>query len=67
MKIYALTRLGKQVAKSGEDGKNPEEMAILKYLRSHKTADDDEIEVNCGNRWLLRGLKRRGLIQELTA
>jgi len=67
MKFYGLTRLGKRVAKSNSEETNPEEMGVLKYLRSHKTATDDEIEINCGNKWVLRGLKNRGLIRELTS
>lgn len=67
MKIYELTKQGKRVARSDSEEANPEEMEVLKYLRSHKTASDDEIEINCGNKWVLRGLKKRRLIKELTA
>jgi len=67
MKIYGLTKLGKRVAKSDSEEANPEEMGVLKYLRSHKQASDDEIEINCGGKWTLRTLKKRGLIKELTS
>ena len=65
MKIFGLTRLGRRVARKG-NWDNNEELEMLKYLRRHKTASDDELEINCGGAWALRHLKNKGLVVELT-
>jgi len=64
VRIYALTDLGKKVTRNF-DGANSDEMRILNYLRDYKTATDDELD-KVGERWVVRRLKSRGLIKELT-
>jgi hypothetical protein len=64
VRVYALTDLGKKVTRT-LDGTNSEEMRILNYLRDYKTATDDELD-KVGERWVVRRLKSRGLIKELT-
>ncbi len=64
MRIYSLTELGKKVTRSMDDS-NSDEMRILNYLRDNKTATDDQLSI-VGERWLVRRLKSRGLIKELT-
>jgi len=63
MRVYALTKLGKQVTAS-RDGAG-DEMRILQYLRENKTATSDELDT-VGERWIVRRLKNRGLVKELT-
>jgi len=64
MRIFGLTDLGKKVAstKEGDD----EEMRTLQYLRENKTGTDSELEVVGGEGYVLRRLKRRGLVREVT-
>lgn len=64
-RVYALTMLGKRVTADGTYG-GSEEGKILDYLRDNKTATDDQLDV-VGERWLVRRLKQRGLIKELTS
>lgn len=64
MRVYGLTDLGRKVTRS-MDGSG-DEMRVLNYLRDNKTATDDQLDV-VGERWVVRGLKRRGLIKELTS
>lgn len=47
-------------------GGDADEMRILAYLRDNKTATDDQLDV-VGERWLVRRLKQRGLLKELTS
>lgn len=63
MRVYALTELGKKVTHSVDA--DSDEMRVLNYLRDNKTATDDQLDV-VGERWIVRRLKRRGLIKELT-
>ena len=63
MRVYSLTELGKKVTRS-MDGSG-DEMRVLNYLRDNKTATDDQLDV-VGERWVVRGLKKRGLVKELT-
>ncbi len=63
MRVYALTDLGKRITRTMEG--NTEEMRVLNYLRDNKTATDDQLDV-VAERWVVRSLKRRGLIKELT-
>ena len=63
MRVYALTELGKKVTRNMDGGSD--EMRILNYLRDNKTATDDQLDT-VGERWLVRGLKKRVLIKELT-
>lgn len=64
MRVYALTDVGKKVARN-QDGTDADEMRVLNYLRDNKTATDDQLDI-AGERWVISGLKRRGLIKELT-
>lgn len=63
MRVYALTDLGKKITRN-MDGDN-EEMRVLNYLRDNKTATDDQLDV-VAERWVVRSLKQRGLVKELT-
>lgn len=63
-KIYEITKAGKRVLKDSslsEDG-----LRILQYLKDNKSASSDQLEVAGGERWLVRSLKRKHLIKELT-
>ena len=63
-KVYALTKLGKRVYRdSSLDGN---EMRIINFLIENKSASSEQLEVVGGEGWLLRSMKRRGLIKELT-
>ncbi len=63
-KIYTLTKLGKRAYKDCSVSR--EELGILEYLKENKSASEDQLEVVGGERWILRGLEKRGLIKELT-
>lgn len=65
IRIYGLTKLGKKITSNGASG-DGEEVKVLQYLRENRTATDSELEVVGGERWLLKRLKSRGLVQELT-
>ena len=58
-----MTALGKKVTASRSD--NSDEMKVLQFLRENKTATDDELSV-IGERWVVRRLRDRGLVKELT-
>ena len=63
-RVYALTKLGKRVYRdSSLDG---DEMRIINFLMENKSASSEQLEVVGGEGWLLRSMKRRGLIKELT-
>lgn len=64
MRVYGLTKLGRQIVQS-KDGTS-EEMRVLQYIQGNKTATDSELEVVGGDLYTLRVLKTRGLITELT-
>lgn len=64
MRVYSLTKLGRKVTVDRTGGS--EEMKVLQFLRENKTATSDELEVVGGERYVLRRLKSRGLITELT-
>ena len=64
MRVYGLTSLGKKIASTKEGG--DEEMRVLQFLRENRTGTDGELEVVGGEGYVLRRLKDRGLIQELT-
>ena len=40
-------------------------MKVLNFLRENKTSTEDELECVGSERWILRRLEERGLIQEL--
>ena len=65
MRLFALTEAGKIAAKrdSGDD----EESRVLSFLRQEQTATDDELEVVGGESYVMRQLKERGLVKELTS
>ena len=63
-KIFALTKLGKRACReSSVDG---DELRVLEYLKENHSASGDQLEIAGGERWVLRRLKKRGLITELT-
>jgi len=64
MRVYSLTKLGERVI-STRDGSSDDEMKILQYIWENKTATDTELDV-VGERWMIRRLKERGLVKELT-
>ena len=63
MRVYALTKLGKKVTRACDE--SSEEMKILQHLRENGQATDSELEM-VGELWLVKVLKRRGLVKELT-
>ena len=63
IRVYALTELGRRIAKT-KDGTS-DELKLLQYLRENKTATGDELDI-IGERWVVRRLKERGLVRELT-
>jgi hypothetical protein len=63
MHVYALTDLGKKVVSRCEGGGT--EMKVLSYIRENRTVTSDELEV-VGGSDVIYGLKRRGLVKELT-
>lgn len=65
MKVFSLTKLGRKVTSSDTPG-DPDEVRVLDYLRQNKTASDGELEVVGGEGWLMKRLKRQGLVTELT-
>ena len=65
MRVFALTKLGKDVTRN-YSGDSDEELRILQYIRENKTATDGELDV-VGERWMVRNLKSRGLVKELTS
>jgi len=64
MRVFGLTELGKRIV-STRDGSD-EEMRVLQFLRENRTGTDDELEVAGGEMYILRQLKDRGLVRELT-
>jgi len=64
IRIFSLTKLGKRVAGTKEGG--DAEIRVLQFLKENRTGTEDELEVAGGERWILRGLEREGLITELT-
>jgi len=63
VRVYALTKLGKKITATHTG--STDELKILQYLRENKTATDDELDT-VGERWVVRSLKSRGLLKELT-
>ena len=63
MRVYGLTKLGRKMADTHTD--DSDEMRVLQYLRDNRTATDDELDT-VGERYIVRKLKHRGLIKELT-
>ncbi len=65
MRVYGLTKVGKQQARRDGGGS---EVKVLHFLLGNPgyTATEDEIYVVGGERYILRRLKDRGLIVELT-
>ena len=63
MKVFSLTKLGRQVARTKEG--EGDELRVLQFIQSRGTATDDELEI-VGGRHLIRRLKNNGLVRELT-
>ena len=64
IRVYGLTELGRRIA-STKDG-NDEETRVLQFIRENRTVTDDELEVAGGESYIVRHLKERGLVKELT-
>lgn len=64
MKVYGLTKLGWKIASTKYE--DTEEFKVLSYLKDNKTGTSSELEIIGGESYVLRKLKERGLIQELT-
>lgn len=64
IRVFALTELGKRIASKGAG--DDEEIRVLQFLSSNKASTSDEVEVAGGERYILRRLKERGLVKELT-
>lgn len=63
-RIYSLTKVGKRSYR--DSAVSGSELRVLEYLQENKTASDDQLEIVGGERWVLRSMKSRGLIKELT-
>ena len=63
-RIYVLTKVGRRAYNDGSVSE--EEFRVLEYLKGNKSASDDQLEIVGGEGGLLRGMKRGGLITELT-
>lgn len=63
MRVFALTELGRKIA-STRDGTS-DELRVLQHIKENRTATDDELDV-VSERYIVRGLKEKGLIKELT-
>ena len=65
MRVYKITDEGRKAFRTG--GGDSEEVRVLDYLMNSpgRSATDDQLDV-VGERWVVKGLKRRGLIKELT-
>lgn len=64
MRVYALTELGKRIA-STKDGSD-ESLRVLQFIKENRTVTDSELEVVGGESYIVRHLKERGLVKELT-
>jgi hypothetical protein len=68
MKVYSLTKLGEQVAvKSNGNG---DELKILRYMyanRRQPITDSELSNVDSDSKFMVNGLKRQGLVVELTS
>ena len=65
MRVYALTELGRKVARTKTGATS--EMRILQYLYENRTATDSELEnIAEGARYQCNSMKRRNLVRELT-
>jgi enterochelin esterase-like enzyme len=61
-KIYETTKAGRKAYKRSALGS--EEMKVMEYLMSSKAASTSQLDTVCEG-WLLRSMKRRGLIREV--
>lgn len=64
MRVFALTSLGNKIASTKYE--DSDRFRVLSYLKDNKTATAEELDVVGGGRHILRGLKQRGLVRELT-
>lgn len=60
-----MTKLGRKIT-SSDVGGDPDEVKVLNYLRENRTATDSELEVVGGESWMMKRLKKQGLVTELT-
>lgn len=64
MKFFALTKLGKKVARTKEG--STDEMRIVNYLAENKTASEDELDIVVeGGRIIAKRLVQDKLVVEL--
>ena len=64
MRVFGLTELGRRIA-STKDGSD-EETRVLQFIKENRAVTDDELEVIGGESYMVRHLKERGLVKELT-
>jgi len=64
IRVYGLTKLGKKIATT-KDGSD-ETMRVLQFLRENRTGTSDELEIVGGESYILKRLKKEGLVRELT-
>jgi hypothetical protein len=62
--IYVLTKAGKRAYK--DNSLSEDEMRAVEYLKGCRSASSDKLEEIGIEGWLLRSMKRHGLIKELT-
>lgn len=68
MRVYSLTKLGEQVAVKSNS--NTGEMKVLKYMyanRRQPITDSELSNVDSDSKFMVNGLKRQGLVVELTS
>lgn len=65
MKLYKLTKLGRQAIHTLDGTTDPDEKRILDYLKDYKTGTDSQLAM-AGETWVVRSLVRQKLIKELT-
>ena len=61
--IYVLTKAGRRAYR--DSSLSGEELRVIEYIHENRSASEDQLEVVGGERWVLRRLKRGGLIKEL--
>ena len=61
-KIWESTKAGRKAYK--RSALSSDEMRVIEYLMSSKAANTSQLEVSGGEGWLLRSMKRRGLVRE---
>jgi hypothetical protein len=66
MRVFALTRLGRQEASRGSGGTAEERRVLHELEAAGGRLSSDELVVRGGEMWVVRRLKNNGLVMELT-